>query len=70
MLGSQVAVKAAREYRKLGSLRPGYLRLLTAAGGNRAVKALVASAAMGREFSPWEIDTAVRVALAVNEREL
>ena len=60
---SRAAVKACVEYRTLVSLRPGYMRLMTAAHGDGSVKRLIAT--LGR-FTPWEIDTAVAIVAAVS----
>lgn len=65
---SRAAVNAAREYRRLLSLRGGYLKLMTAAKNDGSVKRVIDSAAAeeaGKRFSAWEIDTAVAVLLAV-----
>ena len=61
-LGScPAAVKAAREYPKLFSLRIGFRRFEAAAKGSRLVIGLVQTAARGEKFSPWEIDTAIKI---------
>ena len=65
----EAAVKAAVEYRRLASLGRGYLRLMTAAKGDGTVKRLIAEAGEGRNFSAWEIDTAVNVLLAVYDAQ-
>ena len=65
---SRAAVNAAREYRRLLSLRGGYLKLMTAARNDGSVRRVVDSAAAevaGKKFSAWEVDTAVAVLLAV-----
>ena len=65
---SEAAVKAAAEYRRLASLGRGYLRLMTAAKGDGTVRRLIAEAAAGKNFSAWEIDTAVTVLLAIYDQ--
>ena len=67
MLGTPAAVNAALEYQHLISLGIGYSRLTRAARGNRAVKSLLDAAGGGRRFSPWEIDVAVAVVIAIKE---
>lgn len=62
---SKEAVKAAGEYRNLHSLRGGWLKLMTACRNDGKVKRLIDDAGCGRKFTPWEIDTAVAVVLAV-----
>lgn len=63
---SRAAVKAVQEYRSLTSLRGGYLKLMTACHNDGQVRRLVENVGRGgRKLSPWEIDTAVAVVLAV-----
>lgn len=62
---SRAAIKAVQEYRSLTSLRGGYLKLMTACHNDGQVRRLVESVGDRRKLSPWEIDTAVAVVLAV-----
>lgn len=55
--------RAATEYARLASLRPGYSRLMEASRRSRRVVYAVALAGQGRKFLPDQIDTAVRAVL-------
>ena len=62
---SLAAVRAALDYRILSGLPGGYRKLMTASRHDGSVKRLVDQAGAGRNFRPWEVDTAVQVVLAV-----
>lgn len=61
--------RAATEYEKLFSLRPGYNRLMTASRRSRRVMYAVALAGRGRKFAPSQIDTAVKAVLKLIDVE-
>ena len=62
---SRAAVRAALDYRILTCIPSGYRKLMTASRYDGSVKRLVDQAGAGRNFKPWEIDTAVQIVLAV-----
>lgn len=62
---SRAAVKASIDYRILSGLNGGYRKFLAAGKFDGSVKRVIDSAAAGRRWKPWEIDTAVDCVLAV-----
>ena len=66
MMSWPQAVEAARVYDRLGSLPWGFGRLMAAVGTDGRVKAVIKRAMGSRRFSAWEIDTAVKVVLALS----